>query len=212
MEELGESELGTQEYWDKRYKHEVKNFRTHGDVGEVWFGDDIVVRILRWFEKNVDPSQSILDLGCGNGMLLIDLYREGFKNLKGVDYCQGAITLAKEIAGKEEFDIAFDTLDITADCSGICDIDVVLDKGTYDAISLSLEAKENRLKYIKNVCKFMKDNGLFIITSCNWTQEELCEQFEDAFVYYKHIPTPQFKFGGKVGSVVSSVVFKKIVN
>ena len=57
-------------------------------------------------------------------------------------------------------------------------IDVVLDKGTYDAISLSPnEAKTKRKAYNESVLKLLKKDGLFIIVSCNWTQDELKDQF-----------------------------------
>lgn len=52
-------------------------------------------------------------------------------------------------------------------------------------------------------------SGLFVITSCNWTEEEIITHFSQDFDVKTVIPTPQFKFGGKVGSVVSSVVFVK---
>lgn len=89
--------------------------------------------------------------------------------------------------------------------------DVVHDKGTYDAISLNPEnPKQCREKYIKNIWSILKLNGLLIITSCNWTQEELLEQFKEYFKLYEVIPTPQFKFGNKVGNVVTSIVMQKL--
>ncbi|CAH2238558.1 jg9846, partial [Pararge aegeria aegeria] len=51
---------------------------------------------------------------------------------------------------------------------------------------------------------------LFVITSCNWTDDELLRHFSEKMKLKCVIPTPQFKFGGKVGSVVSSVVFEKL--
>ena len=59
-------------------------------------------------------------------------------------------------------------------------MDVVLDKGTYDAISLSPEeAKTKRQEYTKSVLKLLKRNSIFIIVSCNWTQDELKDHFSD---------------------------------
>ena len=82
--------------------------------------------------------------------------------------------------------------------------------GTYDAISLNPESpKEKRLKYIDNVSKILDDDGLFIITSCNWTECELVESFKNTFDKSGHIPAPTFRFGGGVGTVVTSLVFKK---
>lgn len=54
------------------------------------------------------------------------------------------------------------------------------------------------------------EDALLIITSCNWTQSELVESFRGHFVMFAVIPTPSFMFGGKVGHVVSSLVFKKV--
>jgi hypothetical protein len=55
---------------------------------------------------------------------------------------------------------------------------VALDKGTYDAISLHPEnSKEKREKYILNVWKLLKPQGLLLITSCNWTEKELILHF-----------------------------------
>lgn len=64
-EELEGSELGTKTYWDGVYSVEVKNFKSHGDVGEVWFGDDSLVRIINWIVKcdNINQTDAIIDIG-----------------------------------------------------------------------------------------------------------------------------------------------------
>jgi len=53
---------------------------------------------------------------------------------------------------------------------------VVLDKGTYDAISLmpgdSLGARH---RYLDTVKSLVTPGGLFSITSCNWTKEQLMD-------------------------------------
>ena len=55
---------------------------------------------------------------------------------------------------------------------------ILIDKGTYDAISLNPESPaEMRFSYIDNVAKLLKTDGLLIVTSCNWTEEELREHF-----------------------------------
>lgn len=211
-DELIASELGTQEYWDDVYKTEIHNFRKHKDVGEVWFGEDIANKITKWLTNKVPKTSHIIDIGCGNGMLLIELFRCGFEHLTGIDYSKDAIVLAKEVAAQCETNIEFNIGDILKDGQRSKAVDIILDKGTYDAISLTNEAKINREKYINNVYNYLVNDGLLIITSCNWTRDELEQQFSSKFLITDTIPTPQFKFGGKVGSVVSSVIFKKILN
>ncbi|KRT80315.1 methyltransferase [Oryctes borbonicus] len=207
-DELEHCELGTKEYWDNQYKEEMKNYNNRGDVGEIWFGEDIVDRIIRWMNKeNINKLNRILDIGCGNGMLLIELYNEGFKNMVGADYSENAIMLARNIALKLQCDIEFEVCNVLQENINLYNFDIVLDKGTYDAVSLSIDAKENRNKYIQNMQKMLKPSGMLILTSCNWTKEELITQFESCFKLKESIPTPEFKFGGKVGNVVTSVVF-----
>lgn len=212
MEELDSSELGTLQYWDKRYETEIKNFASHGDPGDVWFGEDTVERILRWIERHeeiIPKTAKIVDVGCGNGLLLMELANEGFTNLYGVDYSLNAIELAKSVAEKHKVSVNYSTCDILQGLNNF--YDVIHDKGTYDAISLSENASINRNKYIESVHKYLNTDGRFIITSCNWTQEELDNQFSKYFIRSDIIPTPQFKFGGKVGNVVTSCVYSKII-
>nr|CAH7748609.1 unnamed protein product [Callosobruchus chinensis]CAH7751045.1 unnamed protein product [Callosobruchus chinensis] len=210
MEELEPSELGTQDYWNDRYKKEIVNYLAHGDAGEIWFGDDIVERILRWICKTleIEKDSSIIDLGCGNGMFLIELSNEGYSNLLGVDYSEKAVELSRKIANEKGYNITYKQADILEGLKGT--FKVIHDKGTYDAISLSENSKNNRQKYIVNVQNMMSDDSFFIITSCNWTQAELMEHFKEHFLLYQVVPTPTFKFGGKEGSVVSICVFKKL--
>jgi EEF1A lysine methyltransferase 2 len=58
---------------------------------------------------------------------------------------------------------------------------LVIDKGTYDAIALSpVNVREKRYLYkdfVKNIIN--KDDGFFIITSCNWTTDELVAFFTE---------------------------------
>ena len=54
-----------------------------------------------------------------------------------------------------------------------CRYQVLTDKGTLDAVGLSANAPENRIKYRHSVWKLLEPSGLFIVTSCNSTAQEL---------------------------------------
>lgn len=149
-------------------------------------------------------------------MMLIELYREDFKNLTGVDYSENAIKLAAGIAKDQDMSIAYNVLDLLSsedieqqfECKKF---DVIHDKGTYDAISLHPEnASAKKIEYITNLHNLAADNGLLILSSCNWTEAELCIALDGKFEKFKMIPTPTFKFGGSVGTVVTQIVFKKV--
>ena len=67
IQELEGSELGTKEYWEKCYDVEIKNYKSHKtDTGEVWFGEDSMLRIVTWIMKNeelISMDDAIVDLG-----------------------------------------------------------------------------------------------------------------------------------------------------
>lgn len=64
IEELGGSELGTKDYWEKSYASEIRNYKSHGDVGEVWFDEDSQLRVINWMLRNdIASDVSIIDLG-----------------------------------------------------------------------------------------------------------------------------------------------------
>jgi len=66
-----------------------------------------------------------------------------------------------------------------------------------------------RAKYIENVAQLIKQPaGRLVITSCNFTQNELNKHFQDKFELVEFIPTPTFSFGGATGNMVTSGVFK----
>ncbi|XP_055912226.1 EEF1A lysine methyltransferase 2 [Eupeodes corollae] len=215
VEELNGSELGTKEYWEKSYQREIRNYKNHGDVGEIWFDEDSQLRVVNWIMKRdeeIADDAKIIDLGCGNGMLLVELAREGYTQLVGIDYSPKAVELATNIATDQELNIKYQVADLldVADCQKLGKFNVIHDKGTYDAISLNPEnPKEKREAYLDCVRNMMDEDAFFIITSCNWTEEELVLSFSEKFIKFCSIPTPTFKFGGKVGSVVTSLVFKK---
>merc|ERR1712098_341436 len=203
-EEVGfsSSKLGTKDYWDSCYVTENDNFDDHGDVGEVWFGDEASARVVQWLEDREQEGEltiddAIMDVGCGNGMLCVDLYKAGFTQITGVDYSEGAIDLAKKIA------------DQAVEKSFLNSFKHVTDKGTFDAISLSESADENKVKYVESVNKMLNFGGLLLITSCNWTESELKKHLSEYFFHQETVPTPTFSFGGKTGKSTTFCIFKK---
>lgn len=62
--ELDPSVLGTREYWKEAYAKEIRNFDEFGDTGDVWFGEDSALRVIRWIcDCGVDRNSPIIDLG-----------------------------------------------------------------------------------------------------------------------------------------------------
>jgi len=95
--------------------------------------------------------------------------------------------------------------------------DLVLDKGTFDAICLSEETDSSGRRicegYKDRVLRLVKPGGRFLVTSCNWTGEELRAWFdgkEGGFEFESEVKYPTFRFGGKEGSQVASCCFRRV--
>ncbi|KAI1501287.1 putative S-adenosylmethionine-dependent methyltransferase of the seven beta-strand family [Biscogniauxia marginata] len=115
--------------------------------------------------------------------------------------------------------------------------DAVLDKGTFDAVSLSSEPDAGD-RYRAGVLPLVRPGGLFLVTSCNWTEEELRGWFEEddddaeeagdrgdedkdgegeeegegrwGFEVAGRVQYPSFSFGGVKGQTISTLCFRKV--
>ncbi|KAG5223480.1 mRNA for AR401 family protein [Salix suchowensis] len=253
------SMLGLQSYWDAAYADELTNFHEHGHAGEVWFGDDVMDVIASWtkslcFEisqgcipNHVDDiksetveendkylsSWSVLDIGTGNGLLLHELAKLGFSDLTGVDYSEGAVNLARRLADRDGFSNINLLVDDVLETKLNRQFQLVMDKGTLDAIGLHPDGAIKRTMYWESVSKLVASGGILVITSCNNTKDELVQEVENLkqrridvslvesesmkgheasrdppFRYLNHVRTyPTFMFGGSVGSRVATVAF-----
>jgi len=220
------------------------NFEENGDEGEIWFGEESVEKMVDWTLEHVPPPISdeqpgprILELGSGNGTLLFALLEAGYAAslsrstdpnsnatvLCGIDYSPAAVTLAKSIAaqrGESAENIVFCACDflheaVPSPSHMDAKWDLVLDKGTYDAIALAEKDESGVLPiagYPPRLARLLKPGGLFLITSCNFTEDELEKRLatpETGLVVHSRIKHRTFTFGGATGNVVSSVAFVK---
>ncbi|XP_070492803.1 uncharacterized protein [Chironomus tepperi] len=177
---LNPSKLGTKEYWDTAYETEIKNYTDNGDIGEIWFDESSQTRIIKWLKKhNIPKESSIIDLGTGNGAMLLELFDEDFKNLTGCDYSENSVELARQIAKDKDCDcIKYEVIDLLSDkVASLGTFKICHDKGTFDAIGLMEDSAVKKKIYAENVSNLLEDNGLFIITSCNFCEEELVKNF-----------------------------------
>ena len=210
-------------------------------------------------------APAVLDLGTGNGSALFTLRLQGKYTgpMVGVDYSSTSIKLAKKLrsqyavtppnlvlasASPKVDDIEFEVFDVingtlssqpwlpASDSARDRGFDLVLDKGTFDAISLSSDTVSHPVTgqqqricevYPSKVLEMVKPGGFLLLTSCNWTESEVINWFTGAnssseggdaeepastgmFQLYDTIRYPVFEFGGQRGQGVASVCFRKV--
>ncbi|KAL6960919.1 hypothetical protein U1Q18_038685 [Sarracenia purpurea var. burkii] len=255
------SMLGFQSYWDATYADELVNFREHGHAGEVWFGAEVMETVATWAKSlcsnvcqghlpnHADDSKSgsveqcdkdlinwsVLDIGTGNGLLLQELAKQGFTDLTGTDYSEGAIDLARSLADRDGFTNIKFLVDDVLETKIERAYQLVMDKGTLDAIGLHPDGPIKRIMYWDSVSRLVVPGGILVITSCNNTKDELVQEVENfnrrsvgtsqeartlgdqdavrdppLFCYLDHVRSyPTFMFGGSVGSLVTTVAFMR---
>ncbi|XP_042385470.1 EEF1A lysine methyltransferase 2-like [Zingiber officinale] len=256
--EVEASLLGLQSYWDASYAEDLANFHEHGQAGEIWFGIEVMDTVATWTKtlcanisqphksegssnSGPDPdsiskdlsSWGVLDIGTGNGLLLQELAKQGFSDLTGTDYSEGAIVLAQKIATRNGFPNINFMVDDVLETKLNRKFHLVMDKGTFDAIGLHPDGRMKRLMYWESVSNLVASGGILVITSCNSTKDELLQEVENfnhkmldiqdldqdqegsdenvVFQYLDHVRTyPTILFGGIEGSRVCTVAFQRL--
>ncbi|KJK89542.1 hypothetical protein H633G_06621 [Metarhizium anisopliae BRIP 53284] len=236
-EHLDPSELGTKEYWNTLYTRELTNHAADpSDTGTSWFDDSDAERKTTQFLDSLSAAAaldrvtaSVLDLGCGNGSMLFALREEGWTGRAlGVDYSPQSVALARQVASSRAAaaPVEFAEWDIVG--GSYADVlggeqkdgwDVVLDKGTFDAVSLSDQRDQRGRRlcelYAGRIAPLVSRGGVFLVTSCNWTEEELTNWFvgkesEGGFAVAGRGEYRTFSFGGVKGQTISTLCFKRV--
>uniref|UniRef100_A0A8C2MLE2 Endothelin converting enzyme 2 n=1 Tax=Cricetulus griseus TaxID=10029 RepID=A0A8C2MLE2_CRIGR len=113
------------QYWDQRYKDAA------GSGPYEWFGDFASFRAL--LEPELCPEDRILVLGCGNSALSYELFLGGFPNVTSVDYSP-VVVAAMQVRYAHVPSLRWETMDVRALDFPSGSFDVVLEKGTLDAL------------------------------------------------------------------------------
>ena len=139
-----------------------------------------VEKIVKWALQYAPPSEHpcTLEIGSGNGTLLFALVEVGYAphSLTGIDYSLDAVKLAQSVAtirGGEQ--VQFSVSDFLKDDPPIPSFlkhgleawDLVLDKGTFDAIALGEKDQSGTspaAAYPPRLARLLKPGGYFLIT------------------------------------------------
>lgn len=135
--------------------------------------------MVDWVSQYSPPSSKsfILEVGSGNGILLFTLLEAGYypKSLSGIDYSPDAVELSKRIGATRQGgeDVNFSVCDFLSDSPPLLEgmdtqsWNVILDKGTFDAIALGPKDSQGQspaAKYPVRVASLLRPGGFFLIT------------------------------------------------
>eukprot|EP00792_Barthelona_sp_PAP020_P005964 TRINITY_DN2863_c1_g1_i3.p1 TRINITY_DN2863_c1_g1~~TRINITY_DN2863_c1_g1_i3.p1 ORF type:complete len:215 (+),score=58.76 TRINITY_DN2863_c1_g1_i3:45-689(+) len=144
-------EYGDPKYWDERYEKDTGNFDWY--VTYVSLKDHI--------QPHLAPGSQILQLGCGNSRLAAQMYEDGYKNITNIDISEVCVNSMKQryadLAGMKWQVMNACKLDFESES-----FDVIIDKGTLDAVLCGRDSFDLAFRMHQNVFKCLKPGGTYI--------------------------------------------------
>ncbi len=142
---------------------------------------------LTQFKKHVPPEMNILDVGCGYGRTLNELYKNGFNNLLGVDFSERMINRGLRLHPHLKL------IKNNGD-------DLPFSDNSFDTVLLigvltSNIQNETQKGLISEISRVLKDNGIIYISDFLLNDDERnlkrYEKFEDKYGIYGVFELPE---------------------
>lgn len=108
------------------------------------------------YENKIKPNSKILEIGCGLGTESVFLAIRGM-DVTAIDIAESALSTAKKFSDAYEVNVNWkvaDILSVQLDEK----YDVITDQGCFHHLT-----DDERAKYVKQISKFLKDDGMFIL-------------------------------------------------
>ncbi|PBC32924.1 eEF1A lysine and N-terminal methyltransferase homolog [Apis cerana] len=165
-------EFSQVEYWNTFFKKRgKKNFE--------WYGEYPELRSI--FLKYIKVKDNVLIVGCGNSTVSMCLYDAGYRNITNIDISHIVIKQMRDINASIRPQLVYEHMDATQMTYSDNTFNVVLDKGTLDA--LMPDNKEGTVstinKYFKEITRVLRNGGRYICISL--LQEYILKQLLSYF-------------------------------
>ncbi|KAB0343461.1 hypothetical protein FD754_020387 [Muntiacus muntjak] len=125
-------EFGSVDYWEKF-------FQQRGKKAFEWYGT--YLELCGVLHKYIKPREKVLVVGCGNSELSEQLYDVGYQDIVNIDISEVVIKQMKERNASRRPRMSFLKMDMTQMEFPDASFQVVLDKGTLDAVLTDEEEK-----------------------------------------------------------------------
>lgn len=136
-----------------------KNIKRYGEaIDEVGLWDS--ERII--FHKYIDKNSNILDVGCGAGRTTINLFKDGYKDIIGLDIAENLIDYAINYCQTNNLNVDF----ILGDATNIPFPDNSMDAVIFSYNGMQcIPKKSARDKVLKEINRILKSGGIYIFTA-----------------------------------------------
>ncbi|XP_064138998.1 eEF1A lysine and N-terminal methyltransferase isoform X2 [Loxodonta africana] len=125
-------EFGSVEYWEKF-------FQLRGKKAFEWYGT--YLELCGVLHKYIKPREKVLVIGCGNSELSEQLYDVGYQDIVNIDISEAVIKQMREHNASRRPHMSFLKMDMMQMEFPDASFQVVLDKGTLDAVLTDEEEK-----------------------------------------------------------------------
>ncbi|XP_012513220.1 PREDICTED: methyltransferase-like protein 13 isoform X2 [Propithecus coquereli] len=125
-------EFGSVDYWEKF-------FQQRGKKAFEWYGT--YLQLCGVLHKYIKPREKVLVIGCGNSELSEQLYDVGYRDIVNIDISEVVIKQMRERNASRRPQMSFLKMDMTQMEFPDASFQVVLDKGTLDAVLTDEEEK-----------------------------------------------------------------------
>jgi len=144
--------MKVKEYWDAQaQKHQDNPLATTGDV----LAAELEIREIL---KYLQDGQKVLDIGCGNGYKDVEFCKQKNITLKGIDFSEEMIAIAKQ---HESDRLKFEQGDIL----------ILTEPDKYDIVItdrclINLGSADEQVRAIDSIYKLLKPSGVYLMLEC----------------------------------------------
>mmetsp|Transcript_18028 Transcript_18028/g.30167 ORF Transcript_18028/g.30167 Transcript_18028/m.30167 type:complete len:278 (-) Transcript_18028:278-1111(-) len=162
-------------FWDQRYLDDLEPFE--------WFYP--YEQFAEIVNERVAKEARILDAGCGNSELILNLADDGFTDITGVDWSRVVIDQLKTRC-KDYDEIQLKCLNMQDTNLPKDSYDCIIDKGLLDSIICNMQSTTAVANYITEVERLLVEDGIFIVISMGTPDERL------KYIEHYDIDVPNF--------------------
>lgn len=118
-------------------------------------------------------SLKVLVVGCGNSQMTERLYQDGLSDILSIDYSEVVVSQMQLHYQKSHPTLRFATMDARALKVDPASFDVIIDKGTLDAVLCGERPARQGGKMLLSAFKALKPGGVFFVISYGPPQSRL---------------------------------------